>query len=166
MKTKKYIIISMANILTVRGIGGVMRILGISLRKNELYYAVIEGAKKSESNLIELRKTNIRDTESTPELMNWFDSNFRELIEKFKPDHVTYKLHLNTNKDQMAYLQFPMGVLNLICCTEKIEITARSTSYITNERKRIAQNYFKDFKDKFKDSELDALAVALSVMEE
>lgn len=145
--------------------GGLMRILGISLRKNELYYAIIEGTKQFESNLIELKKTNIRDNENIPELMNWFDSNFKELIERYRPDHIAYKLHLNTNKDQMVYLQFPMGVLNLICNFENIPITLRSTSYITNTRKTAVKNYFDHFKDKFKDAELDAIVAAWSILE-
>lgn len=143
--------------------GGIfMRILGISLRKDELHYAVIEGQRMLDSKVIELKKISVRSTGNVPELMNWFDSNFRELINKYKPDRIAYKLHLNTDKDQMIYLQFPMGVLNLICHSEKIPTTSRSTSYITKARKTIAQNHFKSFKDGLKDPELDCLVAAIN----
>lgn len=142
-----------------------MKIIGISLRKNELYYAVLEGKKRSEAQLVEMKKLSVRNYESIPDLMNWFDSNFKELIIKFKPNRVAYKLHLNTNKEQMTYLQFPMGVLNLVCHIEGVPTTERSTSYITAQRKTIANNYFKQFKEGLKDPELDALVAAWNEME-
>lgn len=98
--------------------------------------------------------------------MDWFESSYKEILAKYTPDKVAYKLHLNTIKDQMTYLQFPMGVLNLVCHREGIPTISRSTSYVTAQRKKtIAKNYFQQFKDNLKDTELDALVVAWSELE-
>jgi len=142
-----------------------MVILGVSLRKSELYYSVIEGQEKREAKLLELNKINVRTAESIPELMNWFESNFLEILARFKPTKVGYKLHLNTKKDQMTYLQFPLGVLNLVCQKQGILPTPRSTNYITPQRRTIAKRYFERFRKNLKDPELDALVVAWDEMD-
>lgn len=136
-----------------------LKVLGISLRKGELYYTVIEGENQRQAAIVELKRMKVRDYEAS-ELMVWFESSFRELITEFAPDKVAYKLQLDTNKEQMTYLQFPLGVLNLICGQLHIPINSRSTSYITRERKAMAKKYFGQARPDLRDSELDVIVTA------
>ncbi|VDN46707.1 conserved protein of unknown function [Petrocella atlantisensis] len=98
-----------------------MKVLGVHLTKNDFRYAVMEGSKTNPS-LIKKDKVITIKNASVPELMNWYDDNFKRLIERHNPDKISYRLTLNPNKEQLFNLEFPYGLLNLIAYEKEIDI--------------------------------------------
>jgi hypothetical protein len=98
-----------------------MKVMGIHLLKGQMRYSVLRGSKASPE-LIEKDRLDTIDVTNIPELMNWFDTNFNLLISKIKPQRVSYRLTLTPKKDQLFYLEFPYGILNLICYKKGIPI--------------------------------------------
>ncbi len=45
--------------------------------------------------------------------MDWFDTQFRSLLDQHKPDKIAYRLTLDPKKDQLFTSEFPLGILNL-----------------------------------------------------
>lgn len=91
-----------------------MRVLGIHLLSGQLLYALVEGDKTSPT-LIEKSRLIPISTTCIGELMNWFETNFEALITRLQPDKVAHRLTLQPDKKQIIHLEFPLGVLNLIC---------------------------------------------------
>lgn len=110
-----------------------MKILGIHLLKGQIRYTLLSGTKE-EPILIEKEKVPVISTPDIPELMNWFDSNFREIIEDTKPNRIAYRITLNPKKEQLFNLEFPFGILNLICYQKNIEINSYVSQNYTGKR--------------------------------
>ena len=123
-------------------IGGIkMKVLGICLHKGFVRTCVLEGTNGNPK-LIEKEKIPVMDTTDAPELMNWFDSNFREMIDRYNPDKIAFKLFLEPKKAQLFYMQFPYGVLNLICHERGIE----AVDYVKQNFKATKFGYDKSIK--------------------
>lgn len=97
-----------------------MRVLGLEIIKGQLRYSVLEGTKE-EPSLIGKNRIVVPEMESIPELMDWFDSEFDELISKYKPSKIAYRLALEPRKQQMSYLIYPWAILNLKCFEKDLE---------------------------------------------
>lgn len=140
-----------------------MKVLGVAIKKGELRYAVIEGSSKKDCKIVASDKYIFRAESNTAELMNTFENNFNELITKYRPVSIAYKLSLNPNMNQMKYLQFPIGVLNLVCFKKECKVSERSVSWIVaGKRKKLeaCSKYFSDYKQNLKGIELEAILVA------
>lgn len=90
-----------------------MRVLGLHLLKGQFRFSVLEGSK-SHPSLVNKGKSVTIDSDDIPALMDWYDSQFRQLITTYQPDRIAYRLTLNPNKEQLVTLEFPLGVLNLV----------------------------------------------------
>lgn len=120
-----------------------MRNMGIAIKKNEIWFAVVDGSNKELSEIRYSGKENYR-FDSAKLAMDFYNI-FLELITKYNPEKVVYKLSLDINMQQVPYLHYSLGILNLICLQKGIHIQERSTRWITaNKRKRI-----KEFVDRF-----------------
>ncbi len=97
-----------------------MNVLGFNLLKGEIRYSLLSGTK-STPQLLEKDKRSVI-AESSPVLMDWFESTFEGIIEKTQPDRIAYRLSLEPKKAQIQYLTFPYAILNLIAHRRKIEI--------------------------------------------
>ena len=64
-----------------------MKSLGLAIKKNEVWYSVIEGDSMDNSCIIETGKQNFRA--ESQGLMLDFNNIFIELITKYKPDSIS-----------------------------------------------------------------------------
>ena len=145
-----------------------MKSLGFVIGKNALYYSLIEGTNKSNSNIIE--KGKIPFQVDSDKLMVYFERTFKEYVFRLSPNAISYKVTLQANLSQIDYLYFPFGILRLICEQNDIAIYERSISWINKKvkgEKRIDElpKYFPDFTEK--SAELrQATLIALYVLED
>lgn len=138
-----------------------MKCLGIAIYKNELWYSIIDGTKMNTAVIIETGKQNFRSDSKTQLLMMDFCNIFNELIVKFKPDHVVYKLSLDASMQQIPYMHYSLGVLNLVCNQNGVESIERSNRWITaNKKSKIIkfESYFSE--RKYKNEEMAASLIA------
>lgn len=98
-----------------------MKVLGIALAKNQLRLSLLDGTLKNPI-LICKERINTIDPMDIPPLMDWFETNFDDIITRHSPDKITYKLSLEQKKDQLGYLAFPLGILNLIAKKKGVPI--------------------------------------------
>lgn len=136
-----------------------MKCLGIAIKKNEVWYSVVDGVQMNTAIIIDTGKQNYRAESQS--LMMDFSNIFIELITKYKPDRVAYKLYLDAKMQQIPYMHFSLGVLDLICLQNGIQARARSSKWITaGKRAKIIQfeQYFAD--KKFTNEEMAATLIA------
>mgnify|MGYP004705172073 CR=1 FL=1 len=94
-----------------------MRVLGFCMMKKEFYYAVLEGTKKEPVLTTDKGKVITLDSSNIPQFLNWYKNEINGLINKTKPEKVSYYLGLGIGglkKDQILTSAFPIGVLNLV----------------------------------------------------
>lgn len=99
-----------------------MKILGIHLLKGKFYYAILEGTKVSPT-LIHKERLVTVDTNNTPNLLNWYETEFHRIITTYNPDKISYRLTLNPSKVQILSSIFPLGIINLLSYKSNIPIT-------------------------------------------
>lgn len=136
-----------------------MRYLGIAIKKNELWYSVVDGTQMETAQIYETGKQVFRVESET--LMTDFNNIFFELLVKYKPQKVICKVSLDVNIYQIPYLHCSIGVLNLICLQNGVEFQTRSSKWITaNKRGKIdrVKNFFQG--KQFKDDEMAATLIA------
>ncbi len=142
-----------------------MRCLGIAIKKNEIWYSVVDGEQMESALIYETGKQNYR-AESLSLMMD-FSNIFIELITKYRPNRVAYKLYLDTNIQQIPYMHYSLGVLNLVCLQNGIEARARSSMWITAGKKAKIIRFEKYFaQKKFTNEEMAATLVAWFELEE
>ena len=71
-----------------------MSVLGISLEKNGLRYAVLDGTKAVPS-LVGFEKVQTNNFTSTQQLMNWYETTFQNLLSRYSPTSIGIKVSLN-----------------------------------------------------------------------
>ena len=95
--------------------------------------------------ICETGKQNYRP-EST-KLMLDFNNIFTELLAKFKPDVVSYKLSIDITMKQIPYMHYSLGVLNLLCQQKGITLLERSSRWITANKKSKIQAFEQKYPD-------------------
>ena len=136
-----------------------MKSLGIAIKKNEVFYTLIEGTSKENVVNLNSGKQNYRSESET--LMLDFSNLFIELITKYRPDTISYKLSLDINMKQIPYMHFSLGVLNLLCLQNGITILERSSRWITaNKRSKINEFETKFPMYNFKNEELASAVIS------
>lgn len=99
-----------------------MRTLGLFIQKGSFRYAVLEGTR-ADPILVAKDRLITPDPDEVPHLMDWYDSQFRQLISAHKPERIAYRLILDPNKEQLLHSEFPLGILNLIAYQRNLPIT-------------------------------------------
>lgn len=136
-----------------------MRCLGIAIKKNEVWFSVVDGYTMDSAIIYETGKLNYR-TESLSLMMD-FSNIFLELITKYNPDNVAYKLYLDVTMIQIPYMHYSLGVLNLVCLQHGIEPRERTNRWITAGKKAKIERFETFFSNrKFKHEEMEASLVA------
>lgn len=102
-----------------------MNVLGIVVAKGNFRYALLTGTKQK-PDLVEKGRFVTPDPEDVPALMNWYESQFGQLIARLTPDRVAYRLPLDPNKEQLFTSEFPLGILNLLAFQKELPITPYS----------------------------------------
>lgn len=115
-----------------------MRVLGLHLLTGQLRFSVLEGTRSSPS-LVEKGRLVTTDPEEAPALMDWYDSQFRQLITSQNPDKLAYRLTLDPKKDQLICSEFPLGILNLIAYQESLPINSYTSRSFTPSRLGLAK---------------------------
>lgn len=114
-----------------------MKSLGFAIKKNEIWYTLIEGEKIDDANIIVVKKHNFQSETNVSQLMQSFYNLFYEIITELQPDTVVCKLSLNADLKQIPYMHFSIGVLAYLCNQKNIPFLTRSTSWISaGKRKR------------------------------
>ena len=104
-----------------------MGVLGIHIGKGQFFYAVLEGTKRRPI-LIKKNRLVTVDPQRVPQLMDWYDTQFRALLTEWSPERIAYRLTLNPNKEQILVSEYPLGVLNLLAHRHRIQITEFTAS--------------------------------------
>ena len=142
-----------------------MRCLGIAIKKNEIWYSVVDGENMDSALIYETGRQNYRF--DSPSLMMDFSNIFIELITRYRPDRVAYKLYLNTTMQQIPYMHYSLGILKLVCLQQGIEARERSNKWITAGKKAKIERFERFFSQKkFKNEEMAASLVAWVELEE
>ena len=115
-----------------------MRVLGLHLLKEQLRFTVLEGTKSSPSLVVRGRLVTT-DPEDAPTLMDWYDSQFRQLITNHSPNKLSYRLTLKPKKDQLVCSEFPLGILNLIAHQQSLPINSYTSQSFTPSRLGLAK---------------------------
>lgn len=136
-----------------------MKCMGIAIKKNEVWYSVVEGTSMHTAIVSDKGKQNYRVTSQT--LMMDFYNIFVELIAKYRPNRIAYKLFLDADIKQIPYMHYPLGILNLLCLQNGIGIAERSSKWITAGKKAKIERLMEYFEDnRFNNEEIAATLVA------
>lgn len=110
-----------------------MSVLGFNLQKGELHFCLLDGRRTAPRYLLHDRH-RFNPDQSKPELANFFKQTFNELFEAHQPGAFAYRLTMDAKKaDQLAYLVFPFGILNLIAYERGIESTQSTLHTFTKK---------------------------------
>ena len=120
-----------------------MKSLGIVIKKNEVFYSVIEGDNTELSEIKATGKEKFNFESNS--LMSDFNCIFIQLLTKYSPDIVSYKLSIDVNLKNISYLHYPIGILKLLCENRSIEIKERTSQWITIKHKIKISNFQKAF---------------------
>jgi hypothetical protein len=100
-----------------------MRVLGVHVLTGQLRYSVLEGAKVTPS-LIAKDRLITPAADDVPALIDWYETQFNLILDKFTPDRVAYRLTLGPNKNQLFTSVFPLGILNLLAHRRNLPISS------------------------------------------
>ncbi|WP_337399602.1 hypothetical protein [Congzhengia sp.] len=138
-----------------------MKVLGIVIKKNEIWYSVVSGTEMNNAVVVDTGKHVFRAESSVQTLMMDFSNIYAELILKFKPERIAYKLFLEAVMNQIPYMHYSLGVLNLVSKQNGIETTERTNKWITAGKKSKINKFNEYFKDhSYKNEELAATLIA------
>lgn len=144
-----------------------MIIIGFAIKKSELWYAVLDGEKRTDCQIVFIGKQLFRPESNETDLMLDFYNLFDEILTKYHPEKIAYKVHLNSDLQQIPYMHYPLGVLNYLCKVKGKTTTSRSGSWITaskNKKLDECRTYFN--KPNLKNEQLAAVLVAWYEFEE
>lgn len=103
--------------------------IGFNFTQNAFWYCVTSYEEGS-SQVVESKKTLIPDKECS-ELMDWFETNFHQIFEKFSISKAGFNVAIPTTHIQIDRATYPKAILNLICFKRNIEIEGFSTTRIS-----------------------------------
>lgn len=112
-----------------------MRVVGLAVKKGELWISVIEGETQENCSLINTEKFCFQADSPCSRLMFEFYNIFTEVIEKYNPDKIAYKVYLDAKKDQIRYMMYPWGILNYICANRDIECIEITGVWLSAKKK-------------------------------
>ena len=131
-----------------------MTCMGIAIKKNEIWFSVVDGTSMGNSVILDSGKQLFQADESTPSLMMKFSNIFTELITKYTPDSIAYKLSLNIDMKQVRYMHYSLGILNWICKNNGLTVKERSSNWITAGKRAKINDCLQYFSDtKFRSNE-------------
>ena len=98
-----------------------MKVLGLHIATGQLRYSVLEGTKAAPT-LLGKDRLLTTDPSNVPELMDWYESQFIQLLDKHAPDRIACRLTLAPKKAQLFTSCFPFGILYLLAYHRTIPI--------------------------------------------
>lgn len=110
-----------------------MAALGIHLLSGQFRYAYLAGGRNAP--VLEGNGRLVTPTESNvPALMDWYDSQFRLLVERHEPEVISYRLTLGAKKKQLFTSIFPLGLLNFIAHEKGLRVSVYTAQSFTATR--------------------------------
>jgi len=108
----------------------IMKIIAFTFTTSAIYICALEGSK-SEPELVFKNKLTI-PAYNTPETAEWFETEFKLILNREKPDAATYKLTLpsNLNHNYINKVYYAQAVLNLICAKDNIKVEHTSSGSV------------------------------------
>ncbi len=135
--------------------------IGFAIKKNELWYSVLEGNNKLDAHIIACEKHIFQSSSATTDLMLTFKNLFNEILGQYSPQKVACKLHLNSSIKQIPYMNYSIGILALICKERGISFQQRSNTWITaSKRKKETECLLHFNDDELKNEKLHATIIA------
>ena len=116
-----------------------MRVLGLHIFTGELRFSVLKGTRAAPT-LIDRGRLLTTQPDDVPALMDWYESQFQQLITTHKPEKLAYRLTLAPKKDQLFSSEFPLGVLNLLAHKKALPIAAYSAQSFKPSKLELAKN--------------------------
>lgn len=136
-----------------------MKSLGIVIKKNEVFYSIIERVNTDLSEIKDAGKEKFNCESNT--LMSDFNCIFIQLLSKYSPDVVSYKLSQDVKLSNVSYLHYSIGILKLLCENKSIKIVERSSKWITAKYETKISNFQKAFPNcSYKNDQLTSAVVA------
>ena len=121
------------------GVFFLMTAIGFDIKKNEMRYTVLEG-KLNKPKYVDHGGRIYDANLSRPDLAAWFKQNFIELIVKNGSPSIAYRVSINVPKiEQIAYMHYPWGVLNLLSHERGLHISEFNSKSFTAKRFGLAR---------------------------
>ncbi len=110
-----------------------MRILGLYLASGQFRYSVLEGTKNTPTLLTKDRMIT-PSPDLVPEFMDWYETEFKSLLEKYSPDSISFRQTLELKKKQLVTSAYPIGILYLLAFQKSISVSAyTSRSFVASK---------------------------------
>lgn len=118
-----------------------MTALAFTFSTNGLYYVALEGTK-AKPIFQSKDKISLPESLSIPELVSWFETQLEILINRIKPDNVSYKLTINNVTISMVNnCYYGQAILISLCYKKSLQISHTSPSAVVSSKFGLAKNY-------------------------
>ncbi|UMY17102.1 hypothetical protein MMB17_21035 [Methylobacterium organophilum] len=108
-----------------------MSVIGFNIKKGELWYCILAGTRGAPV-YVGHDRHRFDAAQPRTELANYFKQTFAEVIDRAPGSRLAYRLSLEAKKaDQVAYLTFPFGILNLVAHERGLHIREYVTQSFT-----------------------------------
>jgi hypothetical protein len=102
--------------------------IGFNISKGTIWSCVLKGTRAAPE-VQDSGRQRFNPDQPRPELANYFKQTFGEIIDQVRIPRLAYRLTLNaTRADQIGYLCFPFGILNLIAHERGLTIDQFTTA--------------------------------------
>lgn len=119
-----------------------MTALGFNIKKGELWLCLLEGNRTGPIYLSHDRHRFDAD-QPRSSLSHFFKQTFGEVIDRTRPDRLAYRVSLDAKSaDQVAYLCYPFGILNLIAHERRTPILEFVTQSFSKKALEFAGDKF------------------------
>jgi Holliday junction resolvasome RuvABC endonuclease subunit len=116
--------------------------LGFNIKKGELWHCVLSGTRR-EPVYVSHNRDRFDPDQPRTALANYFKQTFGEVISRTTPDRLAYRVSLDANSaDQVAYLTFPFGILNLVAHDLSLPISEYVSQSFSKKALGFAGNKF------------------------
>ena len=113
-----------------------MTAIGFNISKGVIWSCVLDGTR-SAPEFKDLGRQRFNPDQPRPELANYFKQVFGEIIDRVPSARLAYRLTLNAKRaDQVTYLCFPFGILNLVAHERGLPIDQFTTAILLQEGAR------------------------------
>lgn len=116
--------------------------LGFNIQKGDIWYCELTGTR-SAPRFVGSDRHRFQPGGTRAELMNTFKQSFSEILARKTTQRIGYRLSLDARSaDQLAYLAFSFGILNLVAYEREIptleftsqSFTKRALGYSTGDK--------------------------------
>ena len=110
-----------------------MAVFGVHIATNLFHYTVLDGTKTTPI-LIAKDRLTTPVADNVPALMDWYETQFDLVLDRYTPERIAYRLTLNLQKKRQLFCaSFPLGVLNLLAHKRNLPIEEYvATSYVVS----------------------------------